>query len=74
MWYEDGGFGSFLGFSLGVIIAFFHIAGMKLYVQDLLYIWVRYVVAMGPRCKFEMLSGPVAGVFLSVLIPWIVSW
>ena len=28
--YEDGRFGSFLGFSLGVIIAFFQIAGMKL--------------------------------------------
>ena len=38
--YEDGRLGSFLGFSLGIIIAFFHIAGMKLYVQDLLYIWV----------------------------------
>ena len=29
-------------------------------------------MAMGPRCfrcRFEMLSGPVAGEFLSVLIP-----
>lgn len=44
--YEEGR--SFLRFILGIIIAFFYIARIKLSVYDLLHILIRYVVAEGP--------------------------
>lgn len=34
--YDEGRLGSFLGFGLGVIMTFYHIAGMKFYMYDLL--------------------------------------
>jgi hypothetical protein len=41
---------SLLGLGMGIILASFHVCGMMLLFIAMLYILVRYVIALGPRC------------------------
>ena len=58
--------GSLLGLGIGMILAVFHVCGMVLVFSARLYICVRYVSALGPRCLrcfMLMSSGPVELLF-----------
>ena len=62
---------SLLGFSMGMILAVFHMCGMLFVLSTLLYRLVRYVMASGPRCfrcLMFMLSGPVELLFFDCVM------
>lgn len=59
------------GLRIGTILASFQICGIVFVFSELLYSFVRYVVASGPRCFrcfMLMLSAPVELLFLLALI------
>lgn len=69
--YEEGLFGDFFGLRMGMMSACFHMFGKVLRCQAVLYMSVRWEIAIGPRCfrwKFEMRSGPSAFEFLMFLM------
>lgn len=68
---------SLFGFGIGMVMAFFQICGMRFVCIDLLMVFVRNCMAMGPRCLrciIDMLSGPIAGEFLACLIAVVTCW
>ena len=74
--YDGPAFGSLLGLGIGMIFASFHVCGIMFVLRILLYMLVRNVIAVGPRCfrcLMFMLSGPVELLFLADLIAFMVS-
>ena len=55
--------GSLLGLRMGMIVAFFQIAGIVAVLMELLNMLHRYLMPAGPRClrwSVVKLSGPIA--------------
>ena len=68
--------GSFPGLARGSTVAFFQIWGILLNASELFMVFVRYAMAIGPRCFkciMEMLSGPNAGEFFANFMAFTVS-
>lgn len=64
--YEAGSVGVLLGFRMGIILASFQVLGILLFVSEKLKMFVRVLMACGPRClrcRYDIPSGPVEVVF-----------
>ncbi len=68
--------GSFPGLIRGRTVAFFQICDMVFVLIEVLIVFVRSVVAIGPRCLrciMDIWSGPTAGEFFACLIAAVMS-